>query len=333
MLISARTGAVNRSFPDVDQGGVSVVLSDGQGGWFVGGGFGCIGGVARPSLVHLRSDGRLDSSWQGTLPADPDSGTGFSPVSALARVGSTLFVGGVFGVAAYDVATGLRRWVTSVVPQEQGANTVVSLAANTSSVYVAGYFAQVAGTVTQSLVALDPQNGNLLSWQPQFPNGYSVWSLALAGTRLYVGGSLPSPYSYLAALDANNGTVAPWLPASTGDNVETILVAGGDVFTAGQDGFGVADSRSGRSPGWAKRLGPNARHFAVSGNTVYLAGDDRSTFSKIAGLRRNNLAAVNLATHRLTNWAPKVNRYVGVSTFAASGSEVLLGGDFTNSLG
>jgi hypothetical protein len=82
-----------------------------------------------------------------------------------------------------------------------------------------------------------------------------------------------------------------------------------------------------------KRLRLNGRHFAVSGSTAYLAGDNRSTFTKIAGLRRNNLAAVNLVTHRLTNWAPKVGRYVGVSTLAASAHEVLLGGDFTNSLG
>jgi len=38
-------------------------------------------------------------------------------------------------------------------------------------------------------------------------------------------------------------------------------------------------------------------------------------------------------THRVTSWAPKVNRYVGVVALAVSGNEVLVAGDFANKLG
>ena len=79
-----------------------------------------------------------------------------------------------------------------------------------------------------------------------------------------------------------------------------------------------------------KSLGLHGRHFAASGSIVYLAGDIRNTFTKVAGMPRNNLAAVNVVTHRVTSWAPKVNRYVGVVALAVSGNEVLVAGDFAS---
>ena len=338
IVVSARTGAVNRSFPDVDQGPVSAVTSDGHGGWFVGGGFGCVGAVSRPSLIHLRSDGRLDPSWKAPVPADRQSSTGFPSVTALARVGSTLYAGGLFGVAAFDVATGARRWVTRVDPLQPGTNSVLSVAASARIVYVAGYLGKVGSTPQRaSLVALDAQSGSLLPWKaPALEKGSYVDALALAGSRLYVGGFTStlggSPRPGLAALSAGNGALTRWVPDGVGD-VDAILVSGGYVFTAGYDGFGVSDSRTGRVPGWVKSLGLHGRHFAASGSIVYLAGDIRNTFTKVAGMPRNNLAAVNVVTHRVTSWAPKVNRYVGVVALAVSGNEVLVAGDFANKLG
>ncbi len=87
VLISAQTGAVDRSFPDVN-GNVNVVLADGRGGWFVGGGFGCVGKVAVPGLVHLHSDGTLDTAWQAALPRTEAIGTP-NALAAKSRARST----------------------------------------------------------------------------------------------------------------------------------------------------------------------------------------------------------------------------------------------------
>jgi hypothetical protein len=97
------TGVVNLSMPKVD-GNVSVLASDGAGGWYLGGAFAHVGDVPRNNLAHVLSDGRL-SAWN----PNPDGWVG-----AIAKVGATVYLGGWFGniggtararAAAVDAAT------------------------------------------------------------------------------------------------------------------------------------------------------------------------------------------------------------------------------------
>jgi hypothetical protein len=78
-------------------GTVEDAESDGRGGWFVLGEISAVGGVEVPEgqVVHVLPSGRLDPSWR--LRSDGD-------VYALARVASTLYVGGSFSRLA-----GVRR--------------------------------------------------------------------------------------------------------------------------------------------------------------------------------------------------------------------------------
>ena len=103
------------SFPHV-VGVVRAAVSDGAGGWYIGGSFTSVGAMRRDGLAHIRSDGTVDPGW------DP-SPSNFSVVygdtgpvvDALAVSGSTLYVGGDFtivggqtrmGLAALSTATG-----------------------------------------------------------------------------------------------------------------------------------------------------------------------------------------------------------------------------------
>ena len=63
------------------------MVSDGAGGWFIGGDFSRIGAVAQQHR-HIRSDGQLDGGF------DPGAD---GRVTALARSGGTVYVGGLFG--------------------------------------------------------------------------------------------------------------------------------------------------------------------------------------------------------------------------------------------
>src|SRR5262245_49642276 len=54
-LFDATSGAVLVDFPKVE-GVVSAVVSDGAGGWFIGGDFKSVGGLPRSSLAHVRAD-------------------------------------------------------------------------------------------------------------------------------------------------------------------------------------------------------------------------------------------------------------------------------------
>ncbi|MBW7892865.1 MAG: delta-60 repeat domain-containing protein, partial [Chitinophagaceae bacterium] len=83
--IGIATGKHNPNFVNPN-GSVNVVVSDGAGGWYIGGDFTRVGGVTRNHLARINADGSLHS-W------NPNSdGTVYS----LCISGNTLYVGGAF---------------------------------------------------------------------------------------------------------------------------------------------------------------------------------------------------------------------------------------------
>ena len=56
------SGSPVARFPEVD-GEVETAVSDGHGGYYVGGFFMEVGGVARTNLVHVEADGSVDPAW------------------------------------------------------------------------------------------------------------------------------------------------------------------------------------------------------------------------------------------------------------------------------
>jgi hypothetical protein len=340
VLTSGSTGAILRRYPGVE--GVSAIVADGRGGWFASGGFTCRGHAMQPDVVRIDHAGAIDRRWHAALPR------GRPPVSVLVRSGATLYAAGGFGVVSLAAATGARRWVARVAGGL--APGVLALAASSGAVYVGGGFKAIDQVLHPSLAALDPRSGKLLAWhQPALQGSESipiVDALWLAGPRLFLGGNTIATVDGqrrpgFAAIDAASGRVTAWRPGTApgyragygvGD-VETILVAHGAVFSAGHDGFGIVNARTGAIEPWMKRVQGVASRFAVSGGTVYLGGNVRNGFTGVAARARNNLAAVDLTTGRVTPWAPHVNVYVGVTALAPSGDEVLVGGGFSKTLG
>ena len=173
-----------------------------------------------------------------------------------------------------------------------------------------------------------------------------VVALALAGDRLYLGGSTIVAVDGrhrpgFAALDARTGRLLSWQPGTgaglnagygVGD-VETILVDRGLVFSAGHDGFGIVSARTGAIAGWMRKVQGVASVFAAHGSIVYLGGNIRNSFGTIGGRVRNDLASIDLARGRVLPFAPRLTPYVAVSAIAADRDEVLVGGDFFTSFG
>ena len=131
-------------------------------------------------------------------------------VSLLARSGATLYAAGEFGVETLDAATGARRWLVRIghTPNAPG---VLALVADDRAVYLGG----------NTIMSVDGER------RPGF-----------------------------AAVDAHTGRLSPWKPGSApglnpgsgvGD-VESILVAGGLVFSGGHDGFGSSARAPVQSP-------------------------------------------------------------------------------------
>src|SRR5215211_2129348 len=65
VALSAASGQVDAAMPEVagGSGQINAIVSDGSGGFFIGGDFTHVGDVARNSLAHVRADGTVDPSW------------------------------------------------------------------------------------------------------------------------------------------------------------------------------------------------------------------------------------------------------------------------------
>ena len=58
IVVPGSGGAPEPGFPEVAGGSVTASVADGAGGWYLGGSFTNVGGVARPGLAHVRGDER-----------------------------------------------------------------------------------------------------------------------------------------------------------------------------------------------------------------------------------------------------------------------------------
>jgi len=292
-------------------GSISAVVSDGSGGYYIGGSFSEVQGHPAENLAHIKSNGEVDTGW---LPKANGE------VKALAVVGEIVYVGGSFTVIGTNNASRNRvaaLKASGVVGEGEATtwnpkanNTVNALAlSGTSVVYVGGTFTEIGSTVVvrNRLAAIKTNatataTAEATSWNPKANN--TVNALALSGTSVvYVGGTFTEIGSTvvvrnrLAAIKTNaeateTAEATTWNPNATAGEVKAL---------------------------------------AISGEVVYVGG----TFTVIGtnGLTRNRLAAINTnataeATAEATTWNPNAN--AEVNTLAVVGtSTVYVGGAFT----
>ncbi len=316
-------------------GVVDTAVTDGRGGWFVGGSFTRFGGVRRIGLAHVLASGAVDPGWRAWIGGA--SGR-LGSVTAVTRAGSRLFVAGAFGrvdgvtrpglaavdtrkgalarnwlpvprvwidvfqlqvvgrrllvagsfgngITALDTRTGVadRRWNALLVPFGEGGG-VGTLLARGSRVYVAGKF-HVAGLRRNGLVALDARTGAPdRRWAPRVPNcseciGFSLlYGLAASAERVYISGAFGEfdgvRRNGVTALDPRTGRVdRRWKPAVRGTDVYDLALAGSRLYLGGGSGLSALDARSGA------RISLPAGHspqevvtLAVSGRRLLVAG-------------------------------------------------------------
>ncbi|GEM_PF-2041348 len=293
-MLSTRT-ALPFPLPKVN-GAINAVVSDGAGGWFVGGNFTSVGSFDHRRLIHIRANGTLDVTWK----PDPNQ-----TVFALALHGDKLYVGGDFTsigigtqssisrLAALDAASGQvdPDWN----PKPDG--TVRALAVEGSIIYAGGSFSNIDNDRRNRLAAIDSVDGDATEWNPDI-TGTQVNTIAVAGTTVYVGGIFTNVgaqgRNHLAAISAVNGIPLSWNPNPTG-GAPTLVQA-----------------------------------LAVSGSIVYVGGSFTAIGAVSSGLPqplRSNLAALKVSTGEVTGRTPDANGQV--NTLMANGATVYVGGAFT----
>ncbi|MHB8242718.1 MAG: hypothetical protein ACYDHN_12105, partial [Solirubrobacteraceae bacterium] len=357
VTFSGGSSTPDASFPQVSgaEGVVEAAISDGAGGWYIGGNFTHVAGVARAGLAHIEAGGSVDPNFAPSL----EVAQGGS-VEALALSGSTLYVGGAFsqldaqarqGLAAVNIADGsLQSW--NPAPN----NIVHTLAIAAGVLYVGGQFTEISGQTRDSLAAFTISTGSLTGWAPQATGSFPwVKALAVSGSEIYLAGNFEGvdgqPRSGFAAVDTS-GTLAAWNPEASGcggiglalaATASTVYVGGCFTHIGGQPRSGVAalDPTTALATAWDPEPsggGPTVTTIAVSGSSLYLGGN----FTAIGGQPRNGLAALDTTTAAATSWNPNPNvtsptpnvtgGFLGqqVDTVAAAGSQVLAAGSFTS---
>ncbi|GEP39078.1 hypothetical protein NPS01_27410 [Nocardioides psychrotolerans] len=317
------TGARTEA-PALD-GQVSVVVADGDGGWFVGGNTASVDGHRFGGVLHVAADGTAD-------PAFAPRVRGL--VSALALDGETLFVGGLFdsvddserrNLAAIDTTTGDVTPFLAPRPDR-----VTELVVTDDRLYVGD----------GSLIAVDPTTGARdESFVAALPGEVRALAAEPDGTRLYVGGR------GLVALDPDTGDADPtFAPTATpygqlGGVVHTILPSGGRLFVGG--GFGSLGETPGPlvsldpatgtgDPAFAPAVtdlgdGPDRGVFDLGmvGDELWVGG----LFGSVGAAPATNLAAVDASTGARASKA--LDHLDGqVNAVEPSGTGLYVGGQF-----
>ena len=309
-------------------GKIQACVSDGSGGWYIGGLFSAVAGVRRDNLAHIRADGTLDDF----NPA-PDR-----EVSALAFGAGVLYAGGDFtnvgGVprnrlAAMNVGSGL------VTPWNPGADARVhALVLHQGSVFVGGAFATVAGQSRTGLAALDPTSGVALAWVPSATPA-EVFAIAARNDTILVGGTFSNmgslPRSNVAMLSTTTSTALAWDSGADGTVYALALsggtvYAGGDFFTVGGQSrtrLAALDLASGSATPWGQPMSNQVRSILVSGATVYVGGRFEN-FSSAPYYQC--LVALSAATSQVVG--PGLNADFTVYALAVSNGALFVGGEF-----
>jgi hypothetical protein len=324
VLVSARTGRVDRSFPDASAPPLAMV-SDGRGGWFLAMPDYCIGNVFVNGIARLRPDGRLDTSWHGRVPRTPMQGA----VGELDRVGNTLYAAGGAWVEALNARTGARRWAVTNLKGGWGTG----LAANWSVVFVGGYGgSSFEGKRHWGPVALDARTGKVLSWHATLGKPHVVGPLALDGRRLFIG--VNNAKAAIVAVDVRTGRLTDWRAPQVKEAAGPFLVTHGLLITTNPDGDAyIANADTGQPvSGFGDHGLTGFSTIAASGHTLYAYGTGIGCARSwtIQGQTRSAAAAIDLRNLKLTPWTPATKtRYVCISGIAADPRQVLLAGPLT----
>ncbi len=280
--------------PEAD-GAVDAIVADGAGGWYLGGTFKTVGGIARPGLAHITAAGLVDPDFKPRLTV----GAGNPAVSALALSSDrkTLYVGGFFtsaggpggsGLAALSTATGKPISAFQAV-----AENVMSLALSPDgkTLYVGGGFQALDHAARHGVGAVNTSNGSLLTtFNPNADDEVDAIALSSDGHTLFVGG-------HFTSIGGKTRQRIAALSTATGSAVAS--------FNPGLDASGTAA---------ALALSPD-------GQTLYVGG----MFSTLGGQSRSSLGAVSTATGAVTSFAPSAGGFVNALAISPDGKTLYAG--------
>ncbi len=339
--IDVATGRPQASFPSAN-GTIDCVVSDGSGGWYIGGEFTAVGGLTRNRIAHIHSDGTVDG-W------NPNAD---SSVLAIATSGSSVYVAGLFTsvggqsrshLAALNTGNGVA---TPWNPGPDGPVYAITLA--DSFVYAGGNFYNIGGQAIGILTRVDTGTGHAdASWQAgitSVPTTYGVTGIAVSPSTVYVVGGFTAAYGgsvgvstryFIAGFYKSNGTLKSWHPnaAGAGNSFNAVAISGRNVYVGGNfSGFALDavvrnnvaafDTGTGLATSWNPDVNGVVFALQVVGSTIYIGGD----FTTVGGQVRHHFAAIDSTSGNSLPWVDANGRVYALNV---SGPTMYAGGTFT----
>lgn len=308
-------------------GKVYTVISDGAGGWFIGGEFTKVGTVTRNRLAHIKPDGTVNLN----LNPNPNA-----TVHALLLNSGVLYVGGAFTriggqtrncIAAVNVSSGVVQ--SSWNPN---ANEVVyALSASSGVLYMGGRFTQVGNQNRNRLAAVNINNGTLTGWNPNADD--EVHSIVATALTVYVSGKFTRLRNivrpYIGAVSPGAGAVLNFAPIADGP-VHALAIFGNEVYAGGA--FSTINNESkpylvamnGTTGVVTTTFSPQPNNVVYGlfrdGGILYVAGE----FTELGTKPRNYVGAVSVDNGLATNWNPQAGA-VALSVAAFQGKAAAAG--------
>lgn len=349
-VVDIATSTTDITKPDPN-GNVRCAVPDGNGGWFIGGLFSMVGDSMRNCLAQIDALGNV-TSWNPNVNNVANTPSmRYVNINTLTISGGTLYVGGAFSsiggqsrgnIAAIEATTGAINAFAPIVSGE-----VDAIAVSDGIVYVGGFFAGVDAQSRKHIAAIDSATGTLTSWNA-YVDGGGVNAIAVSGDTVYIGGDFNRAggqfHNSIAAIDATTAAAASWTPNLSnlnnvyGGSVDALVISAGTVYVGGdfdsiggqaRNSLAAFDAATGNVTSWdPEPIGgyngfPSVSEIAISGDTVYVAGN----FDSISGQSRTGIAALDATTGIPNSFAPLLN-YGFASTAAVAGGSVYVGGGF-----
>lgn len=279
-----------------------------------------------------------DENWDSRfIPSNAPNGT----VNAIAVIGNDVYVGGGFSKIGNQDIKYLARWDGNNWYALNGELTgvVTSLLVVGNELYVGGHFTTAGGITVNRIAKYD---GNSWSALGSGVNG-AVNAIASIGSDIYVGGFFTSAggnsnIKYIARWDGSNWNA---LGTSVNGNVRALAVSGTDLLVGGQ--FSTAGSISaGGIAKWAGNTWSRSGFFGTNGvvSAIHVNGNDQyigGNFTNVGASPNPGVVNTKVAKWNGTqltklgagNWDVQAYIY----TITTMGSDVYIGGQFSNAAG
>ncbi|EOQ88725.1 hypothetical protein LEP1GSC202_2735 [Leptospira yanagawae serovar Saopaulo str. Sao Paulo = ATCC 700523] len=327
----------NRYCPYLKVSGATyTAISDGSGGFYIGGAFYSVQGEDRSSIAHILPGCQLDRNFK--TPIDDTR-----EVRAFLLRGDSMYVGGNFtnwdGNTNYRHLIRLNRYTGALEPDFnlQVDDAVFDLESDLDAMYICGSFGNISGLSRRNLAKYHFASGSVLSsFNPGVDGGFCLdihYGTDVAGSpNIYaVGDSLSISPRVNAFSVYPDGTVTVWTP-NVNSNVRSVQQYGNTIYLGGQfttvNGATPATNLVSVNNNTGTAIATN---YAVNGevaslqiieNTLYISG----SFTSIKSVPRNYVAALDLPSEEVNAFDPKYDNTISNpgSRFVPAGNGVVL---------